>query len=264
MAFGSVFTCDTAILGKERNAHQRGGRMDSRDEKLIGYPITYELAYADGSVWTFELVIDQRTLLLVNFDATCTPGWARLEFKQCTCCPLSEAKHPYCPVAVNIAELIDNFKARMSTDQCRARCITPERMYLKETISVQKALSSILGIVMATSGCPVMAFYKPMAFFHLPFATTMETLFRSASMYLLREYFEYRRGGTPDLEMKDLGKQMEKVGMVNQGILARIRSVAEKDADANAIIILDSFSSFVSLAVEDKLSSLSFLFPPDP
>lgn len=236
--------------------------MNSRNQSDATYPITYEFTHPDGSIETFDIVLDEITVSLLNFDSSTAPSWTRLGYHQCACCPLSEEDVPFCPVAVNIAQLIDRFKGHQSIDPCTVRCITPERTYIKEDISIQKALSSILGIIMATSDCPVMSFYRPMARFHLPFSTTRETIFRSASLYLLQEYFEYKRGREPDLEMKKLGDLMERVRVVNRGILDRVRSITVRDADPNAIIILDSFSAMLGMEVDAKLSSLSYLFPP--
>jgi len=225
------------------------------------YTIHYDFNFPGGNQQQFELVLDEATISLVNFKGKARPEWTRLSHKQCDCCPLSEDIHPYCPIALNIAELVDYFKDSLSIEKCEVRCSTPERIYLKHT-SVQDGLYSILGIVMATSDCPVMAFYKPMARFHLPFSSTKETLFRSASVYLLQQYFEYKRGRQPDLEMHKLGRQLQRVQQVNTGILARIRSVSSKDADSNAVIILDSFSQLLGMAIDNRLSSLEYLFPP--
>ena len=225
------------------------------------YTIQYEFSFPGGNVEKFDLVLDEATVSLINFNADLRPFWTRLSHKQCKCCPLDEEKNPYCPVAVNIAELVERFKDRLSIEECLVKCVTPERTYLKET-SVTEGLYSILGIVMATSDCPIMAFYKPMARFHLPFASTQETVFRSASCYLLQQYFEHKRGNKPDLELQELGNHLVKVQQVNTGALARIRSVPRKDADSNAIIILDSFSQILSMAIEGSLSSLEYLFPP--
>ncbi|MFP3981036.1 MAG: DUF6901 family protein [Desulfobacterales bacterium] len=224
------------------------------------YTIQYEFQFHSGNRQEFEVVLDKVTLSLVNFSRKTRPDWTKLMHKQCSCCSLSEDRHPYCPIAVNIAELVDNFKGRLSIEKCRVKCVTPERTYMKDT-RIQDGLYSILGIVMATSDCPVMSFYKPMARFHLPFSTSEETLFRSASVYLLQQYFEHKRGGQPDLEMRHLSSRLQMVQDVNTGIIARIRSVSVKDADANAVIILDSFSKLLEMAIEDRLSSLEYLFP---
>ncbi|MDZ7832801.1 MAG: hypothetical protein U5L07_13685 [Desulfobacterales bacterium] len=225
------------------------------------YTIQYEFSFPAGAVENFEIVLDEASVSLVNFNGEIKPAWTELSHKQCRCCPLDTAENPYCPIAVNIAEMVERFKDRLSIDECLVKCVTPERTYLKDT-NVTEGLYSILGVVMATSGCPIMSFYKPMARFHLPFSSTKETLFRSASVYLLLQYFEHKRGQKPDLELHELGNQLKKVQQVNTGTLARIRSVSKKDADSNAIIILDSFSQILSMAIEGSLSSLEYLFPP--
>lgn len=225
------------------------------------YIIHYEFIFPGGNYQEFELVLDESTMSLVNFNGESKAEWARLSHKQCSCCPLKQADSPYCPIAVNIAELVDNFKEHLSIEPCQVKCITPERTYLKEA-TVQAGLYSILGVVMATSDCPIMNFYKPMARFHLPFSTTQETVFRSASVYLLQQYFEFKRGRKPDIGMAQLGKQLQQVQQVNTGIIARIRSISIRDADANAVIILDAFAKLLEMAIEKSLSSLEHLFPP--
>ncbi len=223
------------------------------------YEIRYEFAFPDGSSHEFELMLDENTMSLVNFNGESKPPWTKLSHNQCACCTLGEDRHPCCPIAVNIAELVDHFKDRQSIEECLVKCNTPERTCMKNT-TVQAGLYSILGVVMATSDCPAMSFYKPMARFHLPFSTTKETLFRSASVYLLHQYFEYKRGRMPDMEMEQLGKKLQQVQQVNSGILARIRGISAKDADANAVIILDSFSRLFEMDIENSLSSLEHLF----
>lgn len=140
-------------------------------------------------------------------------------------------------------------------------CKTPERTYLKKT-SIVEGLSSILGIVMATSKCPIMGFFKPMARFHLPFSTIEETIVRSTSMYLLRQYFEYKSHKAPDLEFSKLDKYYDKVKMVNEGLLTRITTVVKEDADKNAIVVLDSLAQIISMEIDYSLNSLEYLFVP--
>ncbi len=65
-------------------------------------------------------------------------------------------------------------------------------MYAETT--AQQAMSSVLGLIMATAGCPWTDRLRPMARFHLPFASDAETLYRSISMFLLsREIAPCRR-----------------------------------------------------------------------
>ncbi len=51
--------------------------------------------------------------------------------------------------------------------------------------TAQQAMSSVLGLIMATAGCPWTDRLRPMARFHLPFASEAETVYRSVCMFLL-------------------------------------------------------------------------------
>ena len=59
---------------------------------------------------------------------------------------------------------------------------------------VQMGVSSLLGVIMTTSGCPIMAQLKPMVRFHLPFASLEETIFRMVSMHLVAQYLRHQDG----------------------------------------------------------------------
>lgn len=223
------------------------------------YCIEYEFCFDDNSRKTFKIELDAETISIVSPRPTEFPAWTTLDNEQCECCPLTLDDTAYCPIAINMAELVEEFKGAFSYDTCLVYCKTPERTYQKDT-SVQEGLFSIMGIIMATSNCPVMNLFKPMARFHLPFSTIQETMVRSASMYLLRQYFVHKKGKNPDLDMEKLDEHYENVQKVNKGILARIGSVAEKDADKNAIIILNSLAQLFNVEIEDNLTSVYYLF----
>jgi hypothetical protein len=226
------------------------------------YCIEYEFCFDDQNRKVFKIELDARTISIIHPQPTNFPSWAELNNEQCECCPLTLEDTAYCPIALNIGELVVEFKNSFSYDTCLVYCKTPERIYQKKT-SVQEGLFSIMGIIMATSNCPVMNLFKPMARFHLPFSTIQETMVRSASMYLLRQYFVYKQGMAPDLDMKKLDEHYENVQKVNKGILARIGSVAEKDADKNAIIILNSLAQLFNVEIDDNLTSVLYLFDLD-
>ncbi len=142
----------------------------------------------------------------------------------------------------------------------RISVTTQERTYVKEA-PAQRGLASILGLIMATSGCPVMNFLKPMARFHLPFSTSEETIIRSTSMYLLSQYFVAKKGGKPDISLDKLNRAYADIQQVNLGICNRIATVVKKgEATSNAVIILDTFSQLLNMEIEDKLDSLQSLF----
>ena len=96
------------------------------------------------------------------------------------------------------------FGDRISYDVVDVTVESRERLYVKEQISIEHAVSSLLGIIMATSGCKDLDMLKPMVKFPLPFASIEETIYRAASMYLLAQYFRHKRGLVPDWDMAGL------------------------------------------------------------
>ena len=134
-----------------------------------------------------------------------------------------------------------------------------DREYFKR-LSLQSALSSAIGLYMATSGCPRMNFLKPMAKYHLPFASLNETIYRSVSTYLLLQYFRKKKGQEPDWDLKDLNKAYATITVLNLAIVDRIRKASQKDANYNALIILDIFAKMVPWSIDQGLHEKDFLF----
>jgi len=220
----------------------------------------YDFSFVTGKKKTFVTYIDQDTLEIIPHSHELQPAqWTQLSYRQCPCCPLVPADHSHCPIAVNLFELVSAFRAIASYESCRVSCRTAERTVSKET-NVQDGLSSIMGLIMATSGCPVMEILKPMARFHLPFATIDEAMFRSVSVYLLRQYFIHLESGSSDFHLAKVRAYYSEIEKVNAGILERIRGASELDADRNAIVILNCLAQFLYLELDDNLQSLRHLF----
>lgn len=187
--------------------------------------------------------------------------WIYLDFEKCPHCPLSSAEHPFCPVAKAIQPLIETFQNTKSFSQCTVHVEVPERIYSKQT-SFQEAIRSILGIYMPISGCPHLAWLRPMVRFHLPFATTTETLFRAIGSYLISQYLRYKDQLEPDWDLARLKSLYEKVHIVNTHFAARLRAAIHEDAAANSLVILDVFSQSVPFAIDRNLTVLKELFQP--
>jgi hypothetical protein len=219
----------------------------------------YSFEWSDRPSAHFTVTLDPSDLTLVQPNGSNPAPWTRLSQEQCPCCPLDKSVHPHCPVAVNLQDLVTAFKDRVSFDDCMVRCVTPQRTYLKKT-SVMDGLASIFGIIMATSGCPVMDFLKPMARFHLPFATIEETTLRSTSMFLLRQYFARLDDPKQCFDFKLLEDHYRRVQEVNEGLLARINSLGHNDADKNALVTLHSLSQFLSIEIDYSLETLADFF----
>ncbi|MCP4215706.1 MAG: hypothetical protein GY765_13715 [bacterium] len=223
------------------------------------YDVLYEFKFKDGKRKCFKVTIDPKTMTNSATDPEVKPAWTRLEYQQCEHCPLDNSTVPYCPVALNIVELVEEFKDMLSSDNCIVNCTTPERTYMKET-SLQEGLCSIFGLINATSKCPIMGVFRSMARFHLPFSTFQESIARSTSLYLLSQYFQKKKGKIPDLDLKKLEEQFWKVQEVDECILARIENVANKDADRNAYVILNSLVQVLSMEIDEQLNAIEYLF----
>ena len=104
-------------------------------------------------------------------------------------------------------------------------------------------------------------FLKPMARFHLPFASMEETIIRSLSFYLTRQFFNSKRGEESDFDLNGFCRMYDDIKKVNEGILQRIRSISKKDANANGLIILDAFTTVLSSSLTDNFEKLEKYFP---
>ncbi len=221
--------------------------------------INYHFTFEDGTRKVFEVVLDAQSLNVISSDNHERPEWTRVANCRCQYCKLDQDRVQYCPIAFNICDVVNFFKAYTSHDKVQVLVITEDRLYGKKT-TVQKALGSLLGIYMAASGCPYMEKLKPMVRFHLPFATAEETVFRSVSAYLLGQYFLKKQGKQADLGLVELVGFYKGIQMVNRGMTERLQGVVGKDAVNNAVICLDMFAKELPYAVEDSLEELKGLF----
>jgi len=220
----------------------------------------YRFKRSDGTEKDFDLVLDQETLRLVPHQKGSVPPWTELTHQQCPNCPLETTQHKYCPVAFNLSEVIDFFQQSISYEEVEVTIETKERSYFKKT-PLQKGISSLLGIYMVTSGCPVLDKLKPLARFHLPFASLEETQYRVLSMYLLAQYFLKKRGKEPDWDLKELPKIYDEIRIVNKAFCERLKSLKGEDAVPNAVIILNNFAEAISFAVsKDALRRMEKIF----
>ena len=208
----------------------------------------------------FRIKLHSRTLELIHEPYGKLPTWANLEFSQCSNCTLKKEEHTYCPVAANIVQITEFFKDSSSFEEVAIQLETEEREYSKRT-SLQKGVSSMLGIIMVTSGCPILNKLKPMVRFHLPFANIEETIYRAVSMYLVKQYFRRRKGLEPDWELQSLMNDYKEIHTVNQAFYKRLSFMKGKDANVNALIILDNFANYINFTLDsNKLSKIEWMF----
>jgi hypothetical protein len=224
-------------------------------------PLTflYEFVFADGARTAVSVELDATTQALRAPQPLRSVAWAAVDRVCGADCELPEATGAVCPVAANLADLIERFGQRRSFEEVDVRVTAPERVYCAK-VRLQQGLSSLTGIIMVTSGCPVLDKLRPMVRFHLPFATLQETTYRATSMYLLGQFMRHRRGLLPDWDLTGLEETYRRVHQVNLAIARCIRQAAAEDASANALVRLDVFTDGVAFSIRDAMQELEHLF----
>lgn len=222
------------------------------------FRITYIFKFTGRPEKVFEVNLDPETLNIIQKTRSHPLEWTKVDYKRCSVCSLEQSQK-YCPVAVNIADIVMEFKDIFSHEEVDVIVKVKERAYLAST-TIQQALSSLAGIIMVTSGCPVLEYLKPMVRFHLPFASITETAFRMMSMYLMARYIVWKNSGRPDFEFEGLKKIYRDVSSVNRDFAERLRAASEKDANLNAIVNLDCFANLVPLLMEDTIEEIKPYF----
>lgn len=206
----------------------------------------YTFIFSDKEKIEFILILDEKNYELKPATSEPYPEWTQIQYYKCPNCTLDEKQMKYCPVAVNLAPLIQTFSTFISYENVLLIVETPQRTYTKNT-TLQKALSSLIGIYMTTSNCPILSKLRPLVRFHLPVATAEETCFRVLGMYLIQQYLLFLQGGTPDWELNNLTNLYSEIKLVNKSFCERISKVIEKDAPANAVVLLNCFAEWIYL-----------------
>ncbi len=175
-----------------------------------------------------------------------------LDNNKCEHCPLSKENSPDCPAAMNLASVINTFKEIKTSSEVRIEVESNQRTYSFEGV-LTRGLHSLVGLAMASSDCPHLNFLRPMAMFHLPFADSNETIVRSMSFWLLKNYLK-----DPDMavDFDPLFKKYGSVEKINAAMMERIRTFEKDDTGMHAIVILDSFISIFGLKFEGNMDEL--------
>lgn len=214
----------------------------------IEYRITldsdHELSYCIEPNRTYEPIA-----------AKTAPSWTRLEYQQCSNCPLSKDNFSHCPAAVDLHRVIEDFQGLPAFKKVQVWVRTPEREYSKQ-VSLEEGLRALLGVIMATSACPILGTLKPMAQNHLPFASNQEFILRAVSLYLARQYFNFREGRHADWELKGLVRMFQQLQLVNQAFWQRIHDTCEGDSNLKAFLTFFSMSSSMTYSMETQLQKI--------
>ncbi|MEN8142059.1 MAG: hypothetical protein ABFQ82_00510 [Thermodesulfobacteriota bacterium] len=208
---------------------------------------------------SFDLKLDPKTLKLLNRSHKELPEWTLLDYHKCPHCPLDGLEVAYCPAAVSIIDLVRRFDNVVSYEEIDLEVITAERKVYERT-TAQRGISSLLGLLLSTSGCPYTAYFKPMARFHLPLSSPDDTLFRATGMYLLAQYFLKNDGKETGYGLDGLSKIYENLHKLNITLAKRLKDATNNDSSINAVIVLDVFTHTLPTGIKEQLESLRPLF----
>ncbi len=218
--------------------------------------ISYRFRLAGGRCEQFDFKFARESFEVI-MENSAPPEWATLGFHQCPHCTLNPEDHVCCPLALSIVEVVRRFDDLSSHAEISLDVVTDERTFSGKT-SVQSGMSSLMGLLMAASGCPHMAPFRPMARFHLPFATTEETTYRVISMYLTALYTKERAAADHSLE--GLNEIYRRAHIVNASVAERLRAHVQTDSSVNAVVVLDMFATGIPYFIDDSLEDLKGLF----
>ena len=221
--------------------------------------LTYRVTLNQNQTLEYVFTESEEGIKLVKPKNQTVKKWMSLEHNQCDNCPLNPASQPLCPVAENLSVLLRDWQNIISFDETILEVNTKQRT-ISATTTAQKVLSSLLGLVIATSDCPHTQFFRPMAQFHLPLASSEETSFRAISTHLITQFFRQQNGEKVNFDLQGLTDVYNNMHTVNTCLKKRIESAVENDAALNAVVLLDILAITLPNYLDDELDKLKPLF----
>ncbi len=220
--------------------------------------VQYRLIFQDRSEENFELHLHTHSLAIIGWAPSHPPEWAALDNHKCSNCPLSSNEKAYCPAALNLAPLVEKTNKMDLLDTVKLIVKTSDRT-VTVSATVQKALGSFIGLLMATSDCPRAAFFRPLARFHLPLATEAETIYRAVTSYVMAQFMRQQEElESSDLEgLYDIYSQLE---IVNAALVTRLKMAGQDGTITKSLMEWDVFSGMFLIRADDVLKQMRPLF----
>lgn len=212
-------------------------------------PVVYELRLPDGGEQTFT--VDPERAPAAEREAAAE--WTRLETCQCPNCPLAMAEHPHCPAALDLEPVVHQFGDLLSYTEVELRIRQDERE-VATRCDMQTALGSLLGLILATGGCPILSRLRGLARIHMPLQSPEETQFRFVGAWLIGELLE-RPDQPPSLQ--GLAALAEDLGQVDKALMQRLRRAAREDASYNALAMLAASALSAQFAVDEAMADVA-------
>jgi hypothetical protein len=217
--------------------------------------IEYRIAIEDNPGSGVTLLVDLNEDGFTTHVDTKNAAWTALRNHTCPHCPLARMAHKTCPVAARIAPFIDIFSEVASYERVDVTVIIGSRT-IQQRVTLQQALASVIGLLVATSGCPHSNFFRPLALDHQPFVTEAETTYRVVANYMAHQFVRINDGAQADLSLEGLHELYDRIHELNICIAKRLRAVSGAEPILNGIALLDTYA--VSIPFKLKNSSNGF------
>lgn len=214
--------------------------------------ITYIFRLDSGTEHRFEVDFD-RAPASGNL-----PDWTLLDTHKCPNCPLPSTPGARCPAAADLVSIVERFSQLASIDSVDVRVLREQFEVSKHT-DTQTALSALMGLILGSSGCPILGRMRPLARTHLPFPTETEVVYRIAAMQLLACHLA---GKPPTLDgLTDFFADIE---TLNEAFAKRLKRAITNDAGINALVVLHSRNMVASFSVDETLEQIRTWFAQHP
>jgi hypothetical protein len=222
--------------------------------------VKYEFIFENDRTEIFDLSINDIDFNLTSLSTDTSQKWTRLDCNKCSVCPLDSSEHEHCPVALNLSAVVERFSKDLSYDQARIR-VTIQSRVTEKFAPLFEGVSPLMGLIMATSGCPILSKFKPMAYTHLPFANETETILRAVGMYLTAQHLRMKKNLEPDWKMDKFQDMYAAVNQLNIDFSERLSTIQSEDANINALILLDMFAQVGTFFLtDDWIQDIEYLF----
>jgi hypothetical protein len=219
--------------------------------------LVYQFTLPDQRVLEYQFHFDGERYQL-DRETEAPEPWCELEFQQCSHCPYKGSGPKYCPAAAQLSLIVKEVDHLVSYDRIHLKVSSKQRIIEQES-SVQESVSSLLGLVLASCGCPHTEFLLPMARFHLPLASAEETLWRSCGNFLLAQHFKSESGSSTEL-LSDILRRYKNLEVINSALIKRLKSQINSDACPNAIVLLDNYAKHFPHYLANSINQLKPLY----
>lgn len=214
--------------------------------------VRYKFTFSTGREEIIDLEFDNYSFFLKSSSVQAPPSpWMKLAFQQCPGCTLEVSPSALCPVAYNLGGIISHFKEDFPRVPVTTVVTFRERQIGKKC-ALQSGLISLMGLVMASSNCPLLDWLRPMVYTHQPFASMDETFFRVISVYLIGQHLRHKKSMESSTELSGLKKIYHSIDQVNTSFTRRLHGMTHEDAEINALMLLDVFARMGAISLDDN------------